>query len=462
MEKSTAKYRKFINGLLILVINILTISSVYGAPSWSYMRSLRFTPMQSYFFTSTDNTYYLEIAGCRPEEVDFYVHDLPDGVSFVSSTKSSVVVKDEKGEDTRGTRLELTYRFSKNGTYLLPSMMVQVSGWSFYVAFERVSVFENPKLVQPVLSIEFENPDFNSKKKDPYQTGAGEHVKFTIYVRYAAQISRFDWEIPEDSLFTELKRYEIADNNYKSTEFTPEPIPVATFDWQPLFSKQYMLPTVSVNAIGYNGSEVELKYPSYVFDVQAREINETVVKPESVFAYAFTPPVEDVQSQSVKNVTKEQIKRVQELRQRERYALFSLPSIRKERRALEQSIGLGLRDDEHSKIIFLILVIVAILSIIGAIILYSFKKGRYGTLLVIIFCACTSFGIIQGIDLSKNYAIYQGGDIYPIPEEGISSSGLVIPLGSRVRVLYSVGQWAYIQCNDITGWIDNKTIYTIK
>ena len=464
MEKSAAEYRKLRTGLLILALMLFSAACLHAAPSSEYMRSLRLKPVQNYFFTSSDNTYYVEIANCRPDDVDFFVNDLPDGVSFVSSSKTSVLMKDKNGTDVRGTRLELTYRFYQNGTFLLPKMLVQVQGWTYYINFERVSVFENPRLVQPVLTIDFSNPDFDEASRTPFEIKAGDTVRFTIYIRYAAQISHFSWNIPEDSLFKEVKRFEMAGEGYHITEFTPDLIPVATFDWQPLMAKKYSLPSVSVTAISYNGGETELKYPDYIFNVHeasAESIGEKS-EDEEMFAYAFTSTAEEASGETTAEATKEILNRITELRRQERHSFFRLHSIRKERKSLEASIGLTLTEDEESLIVFVVLLVLCVVSFVSSIVFYALKKGRYGTLLISLFCLLTVFCVIHGVKLNKTYSVYQGGSIYPIPEDTVPSSGLIIPNGGRVLVVYSVGNWAYIQYNDISGWMKTDGIYLIK
>ncbi len=454
MEKSAAKYRKFIFGLLIISINIFPL---FAAPSWAYLKSLKFIPMQSYFFTSTDNTFYLEIADCKADDVDFFVNDLPDGVSFVSSSKTTLVVKDSNGRDTRGTRLELTYRFSQNGTCLLPAMTVQVSGKSLKIGFERVSVFENPRFVHPSMSVVFDNEEFNRNGVGPFDIMSGEHVQFTLYVKHTSYISNFTWNIPEDSLFKEVERFEIVNDTYKNTDYSPELIPVATFDWQPLIAKDYKLPVISVSAVGYNGSEVSLDFPNISFRVADGDVKDYHDVQDNIFAYAYSSP--EVHEEPQKKVVKaEEIEQLRELRQKERYSLLSLFSIRKQRIELEQSIGLGISDNESNEVIYILLIAASILSFGFAVVFYIIKKGRYGTILMVLFCVSFAFAVVTGIDRNKDYAIYKGGDIYPIPEEGVASSSVVIPLGSRVVILYSIGDWAYIDCNGITGWINKSTV----
>ena len=82
--------------------------------------------------------------------------------------------------------------------------------------------------------------------------------------------------------------------------------------------------------------------------------------------------------------------------------------------------------------------------------------------MAIILCISLSFCIMTGLELNKDYSVYEGGNVYPIPEESATSSGLVIPLGSRIRVVYNIGNWSYIEYNDVSGWIKNDYIHLIK
>ncbi len=385
------------------------------------------------FFTAQENGYTILIPGIESSLVQNDLAILPAGVKLVSSKKEDFF--DDDGD--RGTRIQFWFTFTDVGIAKLPPLIAKIQNRTYYLPFEEVQIYENPNLISPLLSIEFEDKSKLSKDKKSgnliYNSEAGEKINYRVNIQYFLQIINYSWNLPKDSIFLETKRYEIAEKNNSraslSKEFTPQKFPVAEFSWQPLKEGDYELPKVFIEAVSYNGSRKQLAPPSVFVRVAKRKSNEK--NPEnpisslkknfdSAYKSAFAKSPQDMDSISAKRYTptSEDCKKLAELRSKERKSLFSGAAAEK-RREFEFSIGIVSGENEAKN---------------------PFSKFFGG-----------------------KFAIFKGGKISPVPEEKTAEkNGFSVPAGQRVKISEKAGGWIFIENKDFSGWAKEDSVFIIK
>ena len=459
MEKPAAVRPKhgsrLLKCILALVIAILPACRVWAERiSQSYISTLEFTAQDGYFFTDRECLYSLEISGVTPDEVQVFFDTTTEGVQFVSA---------KKADSIGGTQLQVRVQFTRPGTYTLPPVYVRIQQREYSIPFARVTVYQNPQTVTPELSVVFSNPKFNTANS-VIVAEEGEKLDFTIYIKYAIQIVGFTWEIPQDSLFEELREYEITQGKTRGTEFSPDAIPVATFRWQPLVQGTYTLPKIILKATAYNGSRTDLMAPPYQFTIlpQAEEESEaTATKKESVFAYAFAPPpvAEEEEPLNI-DMTPEEYQTLLELRRGERHS-FPLSDTAKERRAMEEKFNLVSNRAEPSIPLFVILVSVTALMILLAVLFFVFRRIPLGAIFVSLALLSGAATATTAIYIAEPTALFKGGELCSIPEQQVST-GVLVRAGSRVAVRQSAGGWVYIQYKELKGWVRESDIDYVR
>lgn len=475
MEKSRIKFRKYRQRLLKILLPILCLSLNFNVfartPSWDELRRLRFVQGSDYFFTESDCPFYLDVYDVRPENVQVAVNYLPEDVSFVSSKKEVLMSSSSNGQYASGTRLIVYFKFSKAGRYHLRPVDVVINGGFYRLSFQSVNVFENPKFILPKLSIQFENEKFTPTRRNPnnFTASAGEHIIFTVYVQYAVRVDNFAWTIPENSLFKQIKQYDsLSLINNSETEFSPELYPVVSFDWQPLTSGKFELPSIYLQATAYNGSRYDLENSPYIFDVKSPAQNNAASEnfsfnenQEEIFSYAFEKPYEEELSQNKLSSSQEDLYELLELRQKERRSFPKISKAAKMRVEKENQLGLNSENSEASIPIFWIFVSISIILLIAFVILFIFKRNQLGAVCALLFAIMAASSIIYGSKLTKTYVIYMGGSLSPIPEKNVSS-GVNLQSGSLALLVQKAGDWVYIKHNETYGWVLKDNVLVIK
>lgn len=483
MEKSRIKFTKHGQRLLKFILPILVLSFNFSTfartPSWDELRRLSFVQGSDYFFTESDCPFYLDVYDVRPENVQVAVNYLPENVSFVSSKKEVLMSSSSNGQYASGTRLIVYFKFSKAGRYHLRPIDVVINGGFYRLSFQSVQVFENPKFILPKLSIQFENEKFTPTRRNPnhFSATAGEHIIFTVYVQYAVRVDNFAWTIPENSLFKQIKQFDsLSKINSSQAEFSPELYPVVSFDWQPLTSGKFELPSIYLQATAYNGSRYDLENSSYTFDVKSpassaktaqkssnltAENSENSENQTEIFSYAFEKPYEEELSQNKLSSSQEDLYELLELRQKEKRSLPKISKAAKMRVEKENQLGLNSENSEASIPIFWIFVSISIILLIAFVILFIFKRNQLGAVCALLFAIMAASSIIYGSKLTKTYVIYMGGSLSPIPEQNVSS-GVNLQSGSLALLVQKAGDWVYIKHNETYGWVLKDNVLIIK
>ena len=61
---------------------------------------------------------------------------------------------------------------------------------------------------------------------------------------------------------------------------------------------------------------------------------------------------------------------------------------------------------------------------------------------------------------SRKFGIFSGGQISAVPEENASANHF--GSGKRVRITESAGEWAFIECEEFSGWTKKENLFLIK
>lgn len=464
MEKQTADRSWKRNGLLklfLLSIILLLGHSAFSQNnvriSWEYAKSLRCKPAAEYFFTSSDCIFYLDIEGINQEDIDLSVNRIPDYVDFGGFKKESLP-QTETGRT--GTRVILYFKFDREGDYQIPPVNVTIGHGMYSIPFEPVTVYTNPRTIQPKVHLDFANEEFQSGRRS-FTIISGEHIIFTVKLQYATQLVNLRWAIPEDSLFREIKRFEIADKGILSSSFTPDIVPIVTFDWQPLVPGTYSLPKLIITASSYGGGMMDLSLPDYRFTVTGvkESDNETVVSDE--YDYAFENPettkiVEENPFLEIKNIDQ-----LYSLRVKERHSMPKITRARELRAMAEEADGLKVGANEPSVVLHIAIGILLGILVVAVIVLFILKKIPIAAATLALTLFVFAGGMITGISCHMKYGLFKGGYVNTIPEESVQS-GVTLQSGSRVKIEHEVNDWLFIRADDTSGWVKNDSVLVIR
>ncbi|MBR6193022.1 MAG: hypothetical protein IKQ66_02530 [Treponema sp.] len=465
MEKSAAKTRRLCAGLLAFVLvelaSIIAPQKMFGAVSWQYLQSLRLRKTEKYFFTAQDCSFAVNIENVSPDKISAAINDVPQGASFVSMKKENYAPSSGTSE-SYGTRLIMTFRFSMPGSYQFRAIDVQVDTWWAHIPFETVYVYENPSIVQPSIKVTFDDSRYSSASRT-LNMAAGQHLKFTLNIRYATQVYDLTWKIPENSLFMEVESYDITRQNITSEEFNPNTIPVAKFDWQPLAEGVYSFPKFSMTAMSLGGIRYNVEVPMLTEikvgpPLERRDYYDDE-EPE-IYANAFSDYVEQSASGGSVYTEVEDIDALLELHKAERRSIPIFSAARTERREIERGAGLNSAVWEPSVPLLIVIAGIFVVLVFLAVLLFVLKKIPAASVCLAFSVVSLALGLFYARWTFQKIALYTGGEIAQIPEEG-SGAGVSISKGSVVHIQKETGDWSYIRCNDTYGWVMNDTLLVI-
>lgn len=451
MEKSASGTAKQFKRLLILVTLLFSSVNLFGITPREAMAGVEIKSTEEFCFTGKSTQFTFTVNGIEPKYIEFYIDKVPDGVNFLSSSKAA------SGD---GTVISLLFQFEKTGKFKINPLVCLIKGYMFYVPFKAVDVYENPDTIHPELYIDFANPLYNNENA-AIKVAAGSHVVFTISVRYAVQIVDFTYDLPKDSIFTELKRFPITEGLPRKAEFSTEIEKIATFDWQPLGEGDWSLPLIKVTATSYNGGRYVMKVPERTVIVQPASKDNSNEKTETFFANAFTEDKFRENEYAVKEMPDEEVVRLAELRREERKN-FPFSKIRKERIALETEYGLVETAKEPCLPFYISLIVLTVIVLVVSIILYAKKKYLYGIICSCAVCVFLVCAIVLTVKMNVKTAVFTGTSLAPVPEENGSVS-VTLEKGSHITVTKKAGKWLYVKVDETYGWTtEDKVIYIHK
>ncbi len=465
MEKSSARIRKFWIGLLILLAQlsgVLCIQKASGAATWQYLQSLRFKKAEKYFFTATDCSFSVNIENITPDKITVAVNDVPQNSSFISMRKETYIPSSNASSDQYGTKIILTFRFNEPGAYQIKAVDVKADIYYCRIPIESVYVYENPSIVHPRIFVTFEDQRYASATPSrSIDASAGDHIRFTLFIRYATQIVDFYWSIPENSLFTEVERFDITRQSVNTTEFSPDSVPIATFDWQPLKQGSYKFPDFTVTAISFGGIRQSVAVPSYKVKVGPKASKPAVKKESEIFSYAFSEnPAQTTPEAEVAPIHVDTEELLQ-LHKKERYSVPFTSSARKERQEAEKKAGLNPSQNEPNIPLLIIIWVIFIVVLAGTVIFFLLHKIPAAATCFVSAIIILISAVIYSRWASTKTAVFKGGEINSIPEDENSSGVFVIP-GTVIRIERESGRWVYIRCNDTYGWVRKDSLLEIR
>lgn len=462
--KFVARFLKLFAIFLFFSFSKNGFSQTQNRLTYSIIRELTVVPVNEINFSSTDCAFELKIPYVKSDLVQAQIPDLPSGVNFISLRRSEY--SDEN--KTSGTKIELWLSFAEAKRYNIRALHVYINSRLYYIPFEPVEITENPRNILPRLILTFENgEELISQRRGKsaefanFTATVGKPIKFRISLQYAVQIISYNWSVPKNALLRELEQFDIAKGTMRSSEFSEEKIPVASFEWEPLYAGNLTLPDVKIIATSYNGTRIELGLPETLIKVQ-----EGIVVPdnagkeaESYFGYAFEQ--HPIQEKTIEKtlVFSENCKKIAELRTKERHSIPFTKSYY-ERKNFENKNGISNSVVEPTYFVFWLSFCLLLLFILFDII-FGFTKKLSGIIVASGLAVIALVGVIISLmQLSKTFAIFKGGNISAVPEESVSAVAS-IESGKRVLIEQKAGDWVFVRYGSSGGWVKNENIIEI-
>ena len=424
----------------------------------AYLRSLMFRCQDDYVFSATNTVFAVDIAYLPPEDVSVYLNSIPNNVELVSIKKVTYIPPASTSQGY-GTHVEVTVRFSSTGDVQLFAADLETKEGFFKIPFQQVHVWANMQILKPELSVSVASA---AAQQDEIRLAAGSHVEYTVRVKYASSIRSIRYDIPENSIFVEKERFMDSEAGGQGGDFSPDFRDAVRYDWQPLVPGEYTLPAVRLVVQAYNGTLVSLPFPTVRVIVEeaaaASVTEEASVRPFSYDAAFAEQPLSRYDGDA--GGTLEDAQELAALYGRERASFPFLNAAMESRRALERRLGRDSVPPLPRRPAFVILLAVcAVLFLLTLLAVWRRFFARAAFLLV-----CTLlfgiFALIDGIRLSRQYAVSKGGVLYPIPETGISRGG-ELPAASVAQVLKKAGDWYYVSFHETTGWVPADAVILI-
>lgn len=409
MEKHTnTKRTKQYLGLLIFFA--ISINSIFAA-SWS---SLRIKPEKEYCFSGETCQFTLEIPSVLPSRVDTTVQSTPENVTIESSSKEEYVKN-----GIRGTLIKLNFRFSKAGTYQIPSLATRIDWWSYSIKFLPITVYDNPILMQPILSSNLQK-----------NLEVGKPTTFTIYGKFFNELININYELDTKIILTKNK--DLTPLPYHIGAFSTETYPLAEFTIIPLEEGNFKLPPIYGIFRNYAGNTVSI--PLGEISLKSKRENapttETVDDSQfqKVFSTNFPEAYEEISETPVLSPIDE-----------------------------SELLLTNLKNQVKQKNILIIISTVSLVFLFISFILFVvFAIIKKKTAMITFLCVFAFFlisTIYFSVVTSKKEAISLSCSVKTVPEEK-SNTVMQLSTGDKIRILESISNWYSIESEDNRkGWI---------
>lgn len=409
MEKHTnTKRTKQYLGLLIFFA--ISINSIFAA-SWS---SLRIKPEKEYCFSGETCQFTLEIPGVLPSRVDTTVQSTPENVTIESSSKEEYVKN-----GIRGTLIKLNFRFSKAGTYQIPSLATRIDWWSYSIKFLPITVYDNPILMQPILSSNLQK-----------NLEVGKPTTFTIYGKFFNELININYELDTKIILTKNK--DLTPLPYHIGAFSTETYPLAEFTIIPLEEGNFKLPPIYGIFRNYAGNTVSI--PLGEISLKSKRENaptsETVDDSQfqKVFSTNFPEAYEEISEIPVLSPIDE-----------------------------SELLLTNLKNQVKQKNILIIISTLSLVFLFISFILFVvFAIIKKKTAMITFLCVFAFFlisTIYFSVVTSKKEAISLSCSVKTVPEEK-SNTVMQLSTGDKIRILESISNWYSIESEDNRkGWI---------
>ena len=448
MEKTADRAEPGFRTRLLILTALCAAFGAYAAAVPFDPAALRAVPAQEQAFAGEPVEFVLDVPYAAPSDVFVNVALLPDGVTFSSAQKSSYVSKDDPSVIGTRYRFWLTPRAA--GTLALSPVRLIYRGEEYRVAAEPVQVYLNPALLEPELTIVFADSPCTDAAA---AAEAGEPVRYTVAVRYAARVVSYSWGMPEDALFAETARYPFAGETGAEAPFSPDAQPLCEFSWTPLKAGASSLPPFTAEAVSYAGERMTLLLPEHRVQVNAP----AAAAPENpgaetYFSQAFDEQYADdgAGAAGAEAVSAAQVRRIIEFRRAERNALpFS--HARAERAAFEQEAGLAVGVREPSAALLRAALVACSVCLVCAAFCRVLHRAVSARILCVCALVCAAGAAYTGRELHRPAGVLLDGRLYSVPEYA-AASVQTVPAGTRVRIVKETGGWRCIAHDGAEGW----------
>ena len=277
MEKQrNSIYTKFCRRLLVL-LSLLFV--------WVALGNQLFAETKS-FYTNTDIEFRFFLPEVKASELSV-IEPKPEHLqnAQVRAIKKTGDVKEN------GSWIYIWYRFDKEGTYKLPDLQIKVKNKIQSLTLESIEIKENPMDKLPRIVIAFENGKYiYSDKSDYYKktpvisAPAGKKLCFTLYIQYTNEFNSFEWDLPQNALFSKIKDYDSKKNkDQRGTEL----LPVADFEWKSLKTGLQLMPRIKMNLTSFYGERMDVIFPEFYVRFTEDKTLSNNEKESNLFSQAF-------------------------------------------------------------------------------------------------------------------------------------------------------------------------------
>ena len=447
-KSDTKSFGRLLKFLLCTIVWLAAgVSGAFAQTLTTAMiQTIRLSPVENQnLYVNSDIKFEAQIPYTLPGQIDV---SMPDEMPFASFKTL------RKVEAEGGTKLEIWYSFSREGTYTLPALTVKIKNSRRRIQFNPVTVVLNPKDIRPTCVIVTDRG-----QNVPLTVYAGQKIMFRVCLRHATQLFQFSWDIPKDSLFEQTRTYEFTQIKQREKVVSNELIPVSDFEWTPLVSGEMTFPQFKIIAISYNGDREEVTVPPIRVTVLKARGNKTD-EDTTLFSNAFDDSLIEPDFMGAQEVTADYAMFIAQLRTKEKHSFLLLHKNRKQRIQAEKERGLPYSQKEFP-LMWIYLAAALALAVLVLFIFFIKRKNNAAAvgLAIVLICSFILF-IYTFVVGTKKYGITTGSQVYSIPEynAGVKSE---LPCGNRVQIISQAGNWYFIRFGETEGWCLKEEILSI-
>ena len=165
-------------------------------------------------FSNTDIIFEVIIPFFNPSQIE-----IETPITTLTEVYKTVKCVEDYSTTNAGSRIEVAVNFPKKGTFHPRPLKVKIGGIAEEIPFEKVQIDFNPDEQPPVVMINFTDGTTVSSEdsfsdKPLLSVAAGTKLRFTSSLQYIVQLQGYNWELPENSLFRQIKEHEFTQTKY--------------------------------------------------------------------------------------------------------------------------------------------------------------------------------------------------------------------------------------------------------
>ena len=381
--------------------------------------------------------------------------------------------KSQEFGENEGTKIELWFNFEKKGEYKLPPLSLLISNRRRTIPFAPVTIADNPEFLSPrvvlvfpygvtLYSDEIPTPKDKNYGKPVFDWHTGETIAFSVCLQYAVQLVQFNWEIPTESIFTQIRTYDILEIKYREKRYSDELIPVADFEWTSLAEGEKTFPKIKLTATAYNGYRNDINIPDFTINFKPKSEEEKSADIPDIFAGSFEYEMSSKDLHTGDPViSRTECEKLAELRRKERNEIFGWKTNAAKRAEYEAKLGINTSIAEFYMGSFYFFTLIVLLSLTLFIIFLRKRMVLPACLSSAVLFFGLIFFIFVSVQKTRKYGISTGCKISSIPEETAKAESN-IGAGNRVLITEDAGEWIYIQLGETGGWCKRNEVIFIN